>query len=59
MVNNLPLNEDDKEVLQKMIKTLVRFRKRQAANNSDTYFLSNAIKELSEFHEIKGWGEIK
>ena len=58
-MNQLPLNEDDKLIIQKMISTLIRFRKREAANNRDVYYLGEAIKSLSDLHEIKGWGEIK
>jgi hypothetical protein len=53
------MSDDDAEILKKMIKTLVRMRKREAEQNLDTYYLSEAIKAISDLHEMKGFGEIK
>jgi len=56
--NLLPLNEDDAEKIKGMIRTLVRFRRREAANNKDVYYITGCIDSLRDLHEIKGWGEV-
>jgi len=57
--NMIPLNEEDGDKIKGMVKTLARFRKREAANGRDTYRIGELITGLCEFHEMKGWGTIK
>ena len=61
-MNLPPITEEDKPAIESMIKKLVRFRKRQAANSSNSTYmtsdLTSAIKALHSFGEFKGWWEI-
>ena len=52
-----PITEEEKPAIEAMIRKLNRFRKRESAHNNNwsAELLSEAIAQLCEYREAKGW----
>ncbi len=52
------VTDEDKPIIEAMIKKLVRYRKREHEFGKKYYTeLDDAIKSLKQYGELKGWWE--